>query len=65
MLSHSVLIRMDIWQRILAAKDERTAKRVSIFSGLGMLPFYIIFPLVGMTLKVVLDTDIDSKDVAY
>ena len=64
-LSHSVLIRMDIWQRILAAKDERTAKRVSIFSGLGMLPFYIIFPLVGMTLKVVLDTEIDSKDVAY
>jgi len=64
-LSHSVLIRMDIWQRILAAKDERTAKRVSIFSGLGMLPFYIIFPLVGMTLKVVLGSDIDSKDVAY
>ncbi len=64
-LSHSVLIRMDIWQRILAAKDERTAKRVSIFSGLGMLPFYIIFPLIGMTLKVVLDTEIDSKDVAY
>ena len=64
-LSHSVLIRMDIWQRILAAKDERTAKRVSIFSGLGMLPFYIIFPLVGMTLRIVLDTDIDSKDVAY
>ena len=64
-LSHSVLIRMDIWQRVLAAKDERTAKRVSIFSGLGMLPFYIIFPLIGMTLKVVLDTEIDSKDVAY
>ena len=64
-LSHSVLVRMDIWQRNLAAKDEKTAKRASILSGLGMLPFYIIFPLVGMTLKVVLDTDIDSKDVAY
>lgn len=64
-LSHSVLIRMDIWQRVLAAKDEKTAKKVSIFSGLGMLPFYIIFPLIGMALKVVLDSDIDSKDVAY
>ncbi len=65
-LSHSVLIRMDIWQRVLAAKDERTAKRVSIFSGLGMLPFYIIFPLIGMTLKVVLDTPLEnSADVAY
>ena len=56
---------MDIWQRILAAKDERTAKRVSIFSGLGMLPFYIIFPLVGMAIKIVLGNDIDSKDVTY
>jgi predicted nucleotidyltransferase len=36
-LSPSVLIRMDLWQRILAAKDGKTAKRVSIISGLGML----------------------------
>ena len=64
-LSPSVLIRMDIWQRILAAKDEKVAKRVSIISGLGMLPFYIIFPLVGMTMKIVLDADIEPKDVTY
>jgi SSS family solute:Na+ symporter len=57
---------MDIWQRILAAKDEKTAKKVSIFSGLGMLPFYIIFPLIGMTLKVVLEIPLEnSADVAY
>ena len=64
-LAPSVLIRMDIWQRILAAKDEKVAKRVSIISGLGMLPFYIIFPLVGMTMKIVLDADIEPKYVTY
>lgn len=65
-LSVSVLVRLDIWQRILAAKDEKTAKKVSIISAFGMLPFYIIFPLIGMTMKVVLDTPLDnSADVAY
>ena len=64
-LSWSVLVRMDIWQRILAAKDRRTARRVSLWSGLGMLPFYIVFPLVGMTLRVISDEALDPKDVAY
>jgi len=64
-LSPSVLIRMDLWQRILAAKDGKTAKRVSIISGLGMLPFYIIFPLVGMTLRVILGDTIHPNDVTY
>jgi len=64
-LSPSVLIRMDLWQRILAARDGKTAKRVSIISGLGMLPFYIIFPLVGMALKLVLDESIEPKYVTY
>ncbi len=64
-LSVSVLVRLDIWQRILAAKDAKTAKKVSIISGLGMLPFYIIFPLIGMTIKVVLDAPLEnSADVA-
>ena len=64
-LSPSVLIRMDLWQRILAAKDGKTAKRVSIISGLGMLPFYIIFPLVGMTMKILVGDSIEPKDVTY
>jgi len=64
-LSHSVLIRMDIWQRILAAKNEKTARRVSIISGLGMLPFYILFPLVGMAIRIVLAETIEPKYVAY
>jgi Na+/proline symporter len=59
---------MDIWQRILAAKSEKVARKVSIWSGVGMLPFYIIFPLVGMAIKLVLERDLgtnESADVAY
>jgi len=64
-LSWSVLVRMDIWQRILAAKDRQTARRVSLWSGLGMLPFYIVFPLVGMTIRVISQEALSPKDVAY
>ncbi len=67
-LSWSVLVRMDIWQRILAANSERTAKRASIWSGIGMLPFYIIFPLVGMAMRLNLDYTLgpdQTADVAY
>ena len=64
-LSWSVLVRMDIWQRILAAKDRKTARRVSLWSGLGMLPFYIVFPLVGMTIRVISQDALSPKDVAY
>lgn len=64
-LAPSVMVRMDIWQRILAAKSPKTARRVSIISGFGMLPFYVLFPLVGMAIKVVLANDIAPRDVAY
>ncbi|MBC8319814.1 MAG: sodium:solute symporter family protein [Bacteroidetes bacterium] len=64
-LSWSVLVRMDIWQRILAAKNEKTARRVSIISGLGMLPFYIIFPAVGIAIRIISNESLDPKDVAY
>ena len=67
-LPWSVLVRMDVWQRLLAAKSEKVAKKVSFWSGMGMLPFYFIFPLVGMAMKVVLDYDLSEKesaDVAY
>jgi len=63
-LSWSVLVRMDVWQRLLAAKNEKTAKRMSFWSGMGMLPFYIIFPMVGISLKLVLDYDLTEKDLA-
>jgi solute:Na+ symporter, SSS family len=64
-LSPSVMVRMDIWQRMLAAGSPKIARRVSILSGLGMLPFYFIFPLVGMSLRLALPDEVLSKDVAY
>ena len=64
-LAPSVLVRLDIWQRLLAAKDQKTARKMSIYSGLGMLPFYIIFPLVGMAIHLVIPGSIDPKDVTY
>ncbi|MCD6112731.1 MAG: sodium:solute symporter family protein [Bacteroidales bacterium] len=64
-LAPSVMVRMDIWQRVLAAKSGKTAKKVSIISGLGMLPFYFIFPLVGMSVRIALGNSIDPNDVPY
>ena len=64
-LAPSVMVRMDIWQRILAARGPKTARKVSIISGLGMLPFYILFPLVGMAIRIVLEGEIPPRDVAY
>lgn len=64
-LSWSVLVRMDIWQRILAAKSDSVAKKMSLWSGIGMLPFYIIFPLVGMTIRITHGDAVISEDVTY
>lgn len=64
-LAPSVMVRMDIWQRMLAARNPATARRTSIISGLGMLPFYIIFPLVGMAVRLTITQDAAPRDVAY
>jgi len=64
-LAPSVLVRMDLWQRVLAARDKQTAKRMSLWSAAGMLPFYIIFPLVGMSIRLISGDALDSKDVTY
>jgi SSS family solute:Na+ symporter len=64
-LSWSVLVRMDIWQRVLAAKSDSVARKMSFWSGVGMLPFYIIFPLVGMTIRITHGDAVLSEDVTY
>ncbi len=64
-LSPSVLVRMDIWQRMLAARDAATARKASFWSGIGMLPFYIIFPLVGMSVRIAISPDLDPNDTTY
>jgi len=64
-LAPSVMVRMDIWQRVLAAKNRKAAKRMSIISGAGMLPFYLIFPLVGMAIRLNHGQGINPNDVTY
>lgn len=64
-LAPSVLVRMDIWQRLLAARNEKIAKKVTMLSGLGMLPFYIIFPLVGMSVYLASGTNLDPKESVW
>ncbi len=64
-LSWSVVVRLDIWQRILAAKDRKTAKRTMVLTGLGMLPFYILFPLVGMSIRLTFGGVHSPNDVAF
>lgn len=64
-LAPSVMVRMDIWQRLLAARDERTARRVTIYSGLGMLPFYILFPLAGMATYLQAGNTHDPKETVW
>ncbi|MDA3942231.1 MAG: sodium:solute symporter family protein [Bacteroidetes bacterium] len=64
-LSPSVLVRMDIWQRMLAARNAATARKASFWSGIGMLPFYIIFPLVGMSVRLSVGDGLNANDVTY
>ncbi len=45
----TVFVQISIWQRVLAAKNGKIAKKTMLYSGLGMLPFYLVFPLVGMS----------------
>jgi len=64
-LAPSVMVRMDIWQRLLAAKSESVARKVTIYSGIGMLPFYIIFPLVGMAVYISGGNALDPKETVW
>ncbi len=64
-IAPSVLVRMDIWQRILAARSDKTARKMNIISGLGMLPFYIIFPLVGMAVRIKTGGNLHNEDATY
>ncbi|MFP4663929.1 MAG: sodium:solute symporter [Bacteroidales bacterium] len=65
LLAPSVLTRMDIWQRTLAAKSAGTARRTAWICGISMLPFYIIFPLVGMALRVDFGANADPDAATF
>lgn len=61
-ITPSVMVRMDIWQRILAARDGKIAVRMSLISGLGMIPFYLIFPLAGMAVRLTVGNELPSTE---
>jgi Na+/proline symporter len=42
------LVRFDIWQRVLAAKDDNTAKWSFVLSGMLSSAFFVIFGLAGV-----------------
>jgi len=61
----SVIARMDIWQRVLAAKSSADVRRMLLLSGLLMLPFYIVFPLVGMSVRIAQGDFLSPKEATY
>lgn len=64
-IAPSVLVRMDIWQRILSARDEKAAIRMNYWSAAGMLPFYVVFPLAGMAMRLKLGSNVLPEDTVY
>ena len=64
-IAPSVLVRMDIWQRILSARNEKAAVRMNYWSAAGMLPFYVIFPLAGMAMRLKMGEGQVSEDMVY
>lgn len=64
-IAPSVLVRMDIWQRLLAARSAKVARSTALWSGFGMLPFYLLFPLVGMAMRVQYGDSLAPDDTAF
>jgi len=48
-----LLVRLDFWQRVLAAKNEEVAKRAFFVAGPVTFLFYLIFTTIGMYAKSV------------
>lgn len=44
----TLFVRIDAWQRILAARDAKTARRAFVWTGIIILPFFAGFTLIGM-----------------
>lgn len=64
-IAPSVIVRMDIWQRLLAARSAKIARRMALWSGFGMLPFYLLFPLVGMAMRVQSGDTLTPDDTTF
>lgn len=58
-----MLVSMEIWQRIYAATDEKTAKKAFIWSAILSLPYIIGFIFLGLSTKI-LYPHLSNKDLA-
>ncbi len=63
--SWTIMVRMDVWQRVLAARSARVAKRTMVWTAVFMLPFYVIFPLAGMAIRLTHGEGLSPKDVGF
>lgn len=61
----STIVRMEFWQRIIAAKSPKTARRATLLTGFFLLPFYAAFPLIGMAVRAIGTIPSDTASVAY
>lgn len=61
----ATIVRMEIWQRILAAKTPSVARRACMVTAFCLLPFYAIFPVIGMAVRAVGTELVKPDGAAY
>lgn len=47
-LGPSILASMDVWQRIIAARDEQTAKKSLVYAAAFLVPVFVFFSYIGI-----------------
>lgn len=52
LIAPTILVSMDMWQRVYAAADVKTARRSFILAGVFYLPFLFLIPVLGMFAKI-------------
>jgi solute:Na+ symporter, SSS family len=57
----SLLVRIDAWQRILAARDAETARKGFVWAGIIILPFFVGYTLIGMDAYLI-DPTLTTED---
>jgi len=60
----SVPARIDMWQRVLSAKNVKVARNAFFLTALCMIPFYLLFLFVGMVV-LAKNPDLTPKDATF
>jgi SSS family solute:Na+ symporter len=61
----SLLARTDLWQRIVCAKDTKSAQRAFLISAPVMLAFYVIFTSVGIFGRAALGDNVEPQTSGF